>query len=142
VTPTKKVNYKEIKAAREQWEAELDERAAVNSADDVVRNVARGLLAEAHVSQALLASMLQTSQSSVSHMLRDRSYGLTGSEVFMIEKACGVRPGTIWRRVAYTDDPTAEALVREIPGIDEQAAEAIVAAIQAVRADVLRRGLA
>jgi hypothetical protein len=138
----KALKYSDIASRREQWQAELEGRTQVTSADDVVRNVARGILAEAHVSQATLASYLQVSQSSVSHMLKDRSYGLTGSEVFLIEKACAVRPGTIWRRVGFTDDPTAEQLVREVPGITDQTAEAIVAAIQAARAHAIREGLA
>jgi hypothetical protein len=121
---------------------ELPEPTPVVAADDVVRNIARGLLAENRVSQATLATLLHTSQSSVSNMLSNRSYGLTGTEVFVIEQACHVRPGTIWRRIRYTDDPSAEQQVREIPGITDQAAEALIAAIQAVRAHVLRERLA
>jgi predicted transcriptional regulator len=96
-------------------------------------------MAEAGLSQAALARTMEVSQSSVSHMLTDRSYGLTCSEVSFIEAICRVPGGTLYRNLGILEQEPLEKQVYDIEGINHQAAEAIVAAIQAVRADVLRR---
>lgn len=114
-------------------------QANVKDFDDRVRDVARGILASARISQATLAAALEVSQSSVSHMLTDRSYGLTTGEIGMIEILAKVPAGTIYRQLGFLDEPTLEQRVYDIPGIDEQAAEVVVAAIQAIKANVMRR---
>jgi hypothetical protein len=103
-----------------------------------LRAAARGLMAQSRLSQKVLAGNMETSQSSVSHMLTDRSYGLTSTEVSMIEATCQVPQGTLYRAVGFVEERPLERQIYDIPGITHQAAEAIVAAIQAVRADVLR----
>jgi hypothetical protein len=97
-------------------------------------------MAQSGLSQAALARTMEISQSSVSHMLTDRSYGLTCSEVSFIEAICQVPGGTLYSQVGLIDNKPldVERLVYDIPGINHQGAAAIVAAIQAVRADILR----
>jgi hypothetical protein len=106
--------------------------------ENQLREAARGLMAQARLSQKVLAQNMEISQSSVSHMLSDRSYGLTSTEVSMIEATCQVPQGTLYRAVGFVEELSLERQVYDIPGITHQAAEAIVGAIQAVRADVLR----
>ena len=113
-------------------------KAAAETEDDL-RAIARGLLAQANVSQRRLAEFMGVSQSSVSHMLTDRSYGLTTTEVYFIELLAQVAAGTIYRQLGFVQVATLEQQIYEIPGINEQAAEAIVAAIQAVKANALRQ---
>jgi hypothetical protein len=105
-----------------------------------LRGAARGLLAEAGVSQLTLARTMEVSQSTVSHMLTDRSYGLTASEVSLIEMVCQVPVGTLYRHVGLIEYEPLEKQIYDIPGITHQAAEAVVSAIQAIKADVLRQG--
>jgi predicted XRE-type DNA-binding protein len=114
-------------------------REAVEAVETKLRNSARGLLAEHGVSQAVLAVALEISQSSVSHMLTDRTYGLTTTELRMIEALCKVEFGTLYRLVGLIEAPSVERQVYDIPGITAQSAEAIVAAIQAVKANTLRQ---
>ena len=96
-------------------------------------------MAQVRLSQKVLAQNMEMSQSSVSHMLTDCSYGLTSTEVSMIEATCKVPMGTLYRAVGFVEEKPVEQQIYDIPGITHQAAEAIVAAIQAVRADVLRQ---
>ena len=97
-------------------------------------------MSQAKVSQAVLAHGLEVSQSSVSHMLTDRSYGLTCTEVSLIEKLCRVPGGTLYRQIGLMETPSVEKQIYDIPGIEPQAAEALVAAVQAVKANILRKG--
>ena len=91
-------------------------------------------MAKHHVSQRDLARGLGVSQSSVSHMLSDRAAGLSALEIFHIERLCRVpRLGLLFRQAGLIEEPTAEELITEIPGISDQTAEAVVAAIQTVR---------
>ncbi len=114
-------------------------RDSMRDFDERVRDSVRGLLAQSRMSQATLAKALEVSQSSVSHMLSDRTYGLSVGEIGMIEILCKVPAGTIYRQLGFLDEPPLEQRVYDIPGIDEQAAEALVAAIQAVKANAMRR---
>jgi hypothetical protein len=107
--------------------------------EDQLRAAARGFMAQARLSQKVLAETMETSQSTVSHMLTDRTYGLTSTEVSIIEAVCQVPQGTLYRAVGFVEEQPLERQVYDIPGISHQAAEAIVAAIQAVKADVLRQ---
>ena len=113
------------------------ETAGVPHADDVfeedLRAEVRALLARANVSQRQLAKSLGVSQSSVSHMLADRTAGLSAVEIRHIEELCQVRPGTLYRAAGLIVEPALEEQIFEIPGITDQTADAIVAAIQTVR---------
>jgi hypothetical protein len=111
----------------------------VEALESRLRAAARGLMAEAGLSQTVLARTMEISQSSVSHMLTDRSYGLTASEVSLIEMICRVPVGTLYRHVGLIEYEPLEKQIYDIPGITNQAAEAIVAAIQAVKANALRQ---
>ncbi len=115
-------------------------RQTSEKTDAQLRAAARGLMTEKGVSQAALADAMGISQSSVSHMLSDRSYGLTAAEVSFIELKCHTEDGTLYRSIGLVYERSLEQQIYEIPGITNQAAEVIVAAIQAVRADVLRQG--
>lgn len=108
--------------------------------EEKLRAQVRAELAGAGVSQRQLADALGTSQSAVSHMLSDRATGLTVVEVFNIETACDLRPGTISRRAGLALEPTIEQLVYELPGVDAQAAEVILGGVSAARASALRKG--
>jgi hypothetical protein len=113
-------------------------RQVIENLEVRLRGAARGLLAEAGVSQQTLARTMEVSQSTVSHMLTDRSYGLTASEVSLIEMICSVPVGTLYRHVGLIENESLEKQVYDIPGITHMAAEAIVGSIQAVKADILR----
>jgi transcriptional regulator with XRE-family HTH domain len=117
-----------------------EQRRIIEGMETLIRTRAKGLLAGAGVSQSKLAAMLGVSQSSVSHMLTNRAYGLTATEVNLIELACKVPDGTIYRSAGLVVDPQIEDLVWELPGITEQTARALLAAIAAVRADAARPG--
>ena len=115
-----------------------DFRKTVENVEARIRGGAKGLLAEAGISQTALAQEMEGSQSTVSHMLTDRSYGLTTTEVCFIEALCQVPSGTLYRYAGLIAHESLEKQVYDIPGITQQAAEALVAAIQAVRANALR----
>lgn len=115
-------------------------QAVIATVEDQLRAGARYLMSQAKVSQAVLAHGLEVSQSSVSHMLTDRSYGLTCTEVSLIEKLCRVPGGTLYRQIGLMETPSVEKQIYDIPGIEPQAAEALVAAVQAVKANILRKG--
>ena len=117
---------------------EENDRKVIENMETLIRTRARGLLAAMGISQSKLAGMLGVSQSSVSHMLTNRAYGLTATEVSMIELACKVPAGTIYRSAGLIDDPQIEDLVWELPGITEEAARILLACIAAVRADAAR----
>jgi hypothetical protein len=72
-------------------------------------------------------------------MLTDRESEMTPRELFWIETLCKVRRrGQILRAAGYIEEPTVEDLIYEIPGITAQTAEALAAAVFAVRANILR----
>jgi hypothetical protein len=108
--------------------------------EDRIRSTARGLLAQCGVSQDELGKGMGVSQSAVSNMLGRRSYGMTATETWAVEKACNVPPGTIWRLAGAYELPAIEDQVYGIPGIVAQTAEVLVAAIQAAKASGLRGG--
>jgi hypothetical protein len=122
----------------------------IKASEFMLRVAARELMAGVPITQSQLAAIMGISQPSVSHMLGTRTYGLTVAEVMWIELACGAKPGTLCMMAGLFYDPASaflpdrpeppslEQQVYDIPGITTQAAEAIVAAITAVRAEVLR----
>jgi hypothetical protein len=107
--------------------------------ENKVRFAARGVLAQGGVSQVVLAKAMEVSQSTVSHMLTNRGYGLTTSEISFIEALSRVPQGTIYRSLGFVDMPSLEAQIYDIPGITHQTAEALVAAIHAAKASGLRQ---
>jgi hypothetical protein len=138
--PEKAAETKQILSQEQFSEAVTD----IKASDFMLRVAARELMAGVPITQSQLAAIMGISQPSVSHMLGTRTYGLTVAEVMWIELACGARPGTLpmMAGLFYDPDrpepPSLEQQVYDIPGITAQAAEALVAAITAVRAEVLR----
>jgi hypothetical protein len=130
--------------------------ARVDRAEAALRVAAKELMSQAAVTQAGLAEAMGVSQPAVSHMLGNRTYGLTVSEIIWIETVCRASPGTIYMMSGVFYDATApggsrvtppppppppslEEQIYGFPGIAPQAADAIVAAIQAVRANAARQ---
>jgi transcriptional regulator with XRE-family HTH domain len=101
--------------------------------------MARQLLKEAGVAQRDLAERMGTSQNSVSRMLGDRSAALSFKEVFAIEAACGVKPGTTFDRLGLLGDKNLLELIWEIPGADDQAKDLLVGAIVSLETGIARR---
>jgi transcriptional regulator with XRE-family HTH domain len=120
-------------AAEAAYQARQRATPAGGRLEDDLRSEVRALLARASISQRQLAEGLGMSQSSVSHMLTDRAAGLSAVEILRIEELCQVRPGTLYRAAGLIVEPSLEEQVYEIPGITDQTAEAIVAAVQAAR---------
>ena len=97
-----------------------------------IRTAAKALLAVSLVPQTKLADVLGVSQSSVSHALSDRKYGLTLTEVWVIEALAGVRRGKVYELASYLVPETVEEFVSRQPGMTPEAAAGMVAMFHAL----------
>lgn len=100
---------------------------------DQVRQTVRQLLAGAQITQTTLGKALGYSQPSVSHMLGDRTYEPTPTEIYRIEQLVQVPIGTVYRLCGLCHDRNVEELIYGDPSIDPAAADLILGAIVQAR---------
>ena len=106
--------------------------------ESAIRTAAKFLLASSRVPQARVAELLGVSQSSISHALSDRSYGLTTTEVWAIEALTEARRGMVYELARYVVPRSVEESLADVPGMTPEAFEPIVAAIHAVESRASR----